>query len=62
MEIEDTESDFVELDLLFTMYIDHYRDLRRQNQLRIKSKIDHTNKLLNIDEKNIGIKDIFNIM
>jgi len=34
-ELDDAETEFIEVDVLFNMYLENYRDQRRENQMNI---------------------------
>ena len=60
--LDDTESDFIDLDIVMKYYLDEYRTLRRDNQRRINKLFGEMLRTNEREEKPVCMRDVKELM
>ena len=61
-KLDDVETDWVDVDLMFSYYLEEYRYLRRKNMGKILSNIKEFNRRNQLENILLSYKDLEKIM
>lgn len=61
-KLDENETDFIDVDLVLSYYLEEYRNLRRLNMQRIAKAIGETNRRNAHKNAKVGVKDILEMM